>query len=270
MGAYLSRPHYELADWEKKDIVSRMQEKRTVCVTGGGIGIGKAISTALLDSGYDLMLHYYGSEEGAQEVLAHGTRIGRSVTLVKADFCDSGQVLSLAQTIKKACSALHAVVHCAGVNEKVSYENVETDSFERTFAINVKAPIFLTQQLIPSLSVLSPSSSVVCIGSTYSYIGGSMESMLYSVSKTALIGFVRTLARNKLVRANLVVPGYIDAPSLYRKRAQADIEQKKQTVPLGRIGQPQEVGSLVRFLLSEEAMYINGQAIHQDGGLYFS
>lgn len=244
-----------------------MHEK-TILLTGGGSGIGKAIAIELLNVGYDLIIQYNASQQGANEIKNYGKELGRRVFLIQSDFTKEQDLAHIVDATKEAVEVLYAVIHCAGLNEKKPYSEISSADFDKIFGINIKAPIFITQGLL-SLLNKSEDPRVIFIGSAYAHIGGNSEGILYAASKAALTGFVRTLARANIIRANIVAPGYIDAPSIYRGRNDADIENKRKTIPQGRLGSTAEVAKIVKFLLSPDASYITGQVLHINGGVYF-
>ncbi len=236
-------------------------------MTGGASGIGLSISKSLLEAKYDLIVQYNTANENLEHLRIHARRFRRSIHFVQVDFQIPEEMRILSDFVKQQTDVLHAIVFCAGSNEKVSFKDIDAAAVDRVFAVNAKAPILLTHHLLPLL--MTPHSSILCIGSSYAYIGGSAESVLYTASKAALIGFIRTITRANIVRANMIVPGFIDAPSLYSRRMLQDIEGKEKNIPLGRLGTPQEIADLACFLLSDRAAYITGQEIHANGGVYF-
>ncbi len=240
------------------------KDVRTILILGGGSGIGKAISLRLLGDGYNLIVHHHSNL--SEDFKKYKTEKGGLVT-IQADLTNIAACDEIANQVLKATQKLHAIIYCSGLHEKKPYTAVSPEEFTNIFNVNIAAPLFITQKLLPLLS--APTSSVVCIGSMYAHIGANNEGMLYAASKAALLGFIRTLARTNSVRANIIEPGYIDAPLLHRYRTEEEIKRKTETVPLKRLGSSEEVAAAVSFLVSENATYITGQTIHINGGVFF-
>jgi 3-oxoacyl-[acyl-carrier protein] reductase len=193
----------------------------------------------------------------------------RKVVLIQADLELQVDREKLTDYVKKNFKSLYSIVFCSGINEKKSYKDIDEETINRVFDVNVKSAIIIIKKLLPILKKNAPNSSILFIGSLYTYIGGSEESLLYSSSKSAITGLSRTITKISDVRSNIIIPGYIDAPSLYSKRMVSDIEKKEKLVPQGRLGTTREVADLSCFILSEKATYITGQEIHINGGAYF-
>lgn len=247
-----------------------MRKSPTVLVTGGGIGIGKEISKRLLDEGFDIIVHYFRSKKGAEDLEAYGKKIGRHVKLKKADFGRKHGISDLAAFVKKQRTDVRAVVHCAGHNEKTPYQNLTAEDFDRVFSINAKAPFLLTQSLMKDRLICN-GGSVIFIASPNIFNGGGQRNMLYTASKSSLIALTRVMAKEfaPRVRVNCVVPGYIDTRMLRAATTRGELSRKKKLIPAGRFGAAHDVAALVAFLVSSESSYITGQQLHVNGGLIF-
>jgi 3-oxoacyl-[acyl-carrier protein] reductase len=145
----------------------------------------------------------------------------------------------------------------------------ETD-YEKNFLINFKAPLFITQSLLfPENKFIKKGASIVFITSPNCFLGGSFRNVLYSSSKSALLGLSKCLAKELApgIRVNVVAPGYIDTKMLREKTTKKVLEQRRKNILLQRFGKPEDIAQLIKFLVSEESTYITGQTIQSNGGL---
>jgi len=235
-------------------------------VTGAGSGIGREVAEQLLGEGDQVVAADVvpGSldplaERGAEPVIADlATTAGRDA-LVRA-----------------AGPATH-LVNCAGVIRMTPLEEVDEDLWDWTLAINAKAVFFLCQALVPRFSA---GGAVVNLSSTAAKTGSTLEGAAYAAAKAAVLSITRTFAHAyaaRGVRVNAVCPGIVETPMqddvlerLGRIRGASDTvihAARLETVPLRRSGIPAECAAVIRFLLSDEASYMTGQAVNVSGGL---
>ncbi|HSP79028.1 MAG TPA: SDR family oxidoreductase [Myxococcaceae bacterium] len=233
----------------------------TAVVTGAGIRIGKAIALALAEAGHDLVLHVHRSSQGAEEVAEEARALGRTVTLLRADLGTREGVESLAAAVLEAHPSLDVLVNNAGIFERLAFEEITREQYHRMMGINLEAPFFLTQALLPALRA-APQPLVVNLTD----IGGERAESHYahySVSKAGLIMLTRALAVELApqVRVNAISPGTVVFPEDFDEAArQATLAR----IPLGRVGSAEDVARVVVFL-AREAPYISGQVIAVDG-----
>jgi pteridine reductase len=233
----------------------------TAVVTGAGIRIGKAIALALAEVGYDLALHVHRSTEGADEVAAKARALGRSATVYRADLGSPSELDAFAATLRQAHPAIDVLVNNAGIYERVAFEDITREQYHRMMGINLEAPFFLTQALLPALRA-TPQPLVVNITD----IGAERAEphyAHYSASKAGLLHLTRALAVELApqVRVNAVSPGTIVFPESFDE---ATRKAHLARVPLGRIGTAEDIARVVVFL-AHEAPYISGQVIAVDG-----
>ncbi|QRK06391.1 SDR family oxidoreductase [Archangium violaceum] len=233
----------------------------TAVVTGAGVRLGKAIALALAEAGYDLALHVHRSTEGAEEVARKARALGRTATVYRADLGSPREVESLAVTLREAHPAIDVLVNNAGLYERVAFEDITREQYHRMLGVNLEAPFFLTQALLPALRT-APQPLVVNITD----IGGERPESHYahySVSKAGLIMLTRALAVELAprVRVNAVSPGTVVFPENFDEAARQALLAR---IPLGREGSAEDVARVVVFL-AREAPYISGQVIAVDG-----
>ncbi|TSC28469.1 SDR family oxidoreductase [Corallococcus sp. Z5C101001] len=234
----------------------------TAFITGAGVRIGSAVARALGRAGYDLALHAHRSLAPLESLAAELRALGREVTLYSGDLSDPAAVDALGARIRQAHPALDVVVHNAGLYERVDFAAVDREQYRRMLGVNLDAPFFLTQALLPSLRA---GRDPVVVHLTD--IGGERavsHYAHYSVSKAGLVMLTRALAVELAphVRVNAISPGVVAFPEDFDAAAR---EAVLQQVPLGREGSVEDVARLVVFL-AREAPYLTGQVIAVDGG----
>lgn len=234
----------------------------TAFITGAGIRIGRAVARALGGAGYDVALHAHRSV-GALESLAEELRgLGRQVTLYSADLCDPAAVDALGARVRAEHPALDVLVHNAGLFEHVPFEAISREQYRRMLAVNLDAPFFLTQALLPSLRAGSHPLvvHVTDVGGERAVPGYAH----YSVSKAGLIMLTRALAVELAphLRVNGVSPGTVAFPEDFDAEAREAVLRR---IPMGREGSVEDIARTVVFL-AREAPYITGQVLAVDGG----
>jgi NAD(P)-dependent dehydrogenase (short-subunit alcohol dehydrogenase family) len=240
---------------------------KTVFVTGGARGIGKAIVTALAADGYDVSFSYRSSSEQARAI---GDELQeqypeQTIQSYQVDLSDREQVNEFAAVIGDTDS-LYGLAYNAGGSYDTLAALVDQDKAEDLFQLNFWALTRLAGTAARPL-MRARAGRIVSVGSITAQMGVSGNSV-YAASKGAMLSYIRTLAielARKGVTANYISPGYVDTDLMapyanYRDRVE-------QQIPLRRFGQPEEVGALARFLFSPQAGYITGAVIPIDGGV---
>ncbi|WP_223932760.1 SDR family oxidoreductase [Arthrobacter sp. StoSoilB5] len=230
-----------------------MASERNVLVTGGARGIGRSISEHLSGLGWKVVATYNTGLDEARELnRTHG------VDMRQLDLTDRSRTRDF---VRRICDEFqfHALVNNAGILEKESFEEFTFDVWDKTFEVNVTAPLILAQEI----GLRMPhGGSIVNIASTDAHIG-SFRSIAYSASKAALLSVTRSLANvlgPRGVRVNAVTPGWVDSGILSERYEAARL------TPLGRNGSPEDIARIVAFLLSSDASFITGASIVADGG----
>lgn len=236
-----------------------------VIVTGGASGIGKACAEALAEVGRPVAIWDLNGQ-GAKEVASSldVPAIGLGV-----DVRDQAALESALAETRGALPSIGGLVHAAGMVVPAAVGSIEWDKWQAVLDVNLTAHARITQLILDDLRANS-GSAVVGIASIEGIIGhGAIPS--YCSSKSGLIGLTRSLAHSlgpDGIRANAVCPGYIETPMLAPALAIAAAREgyEKSSV-LGRIGRPEDIAGVVRFLLSADAAFVTGQAVVVDGGV---
>jgi pteridine reductase len=230
-------------------------------VTGAGTRLGAAIARALAGAGYDLVAHYATSREGAEAVAAEARGRGRRALAVRADLRDGGAIDALAAAaLEFGGGRLDALVHNAGVYERVGVADLDEGALERALDVNLRAPYRLTLRL---RAALERAGGCVVAVTDVAAERPFRDYLPYSVSKAALAQLVRSWALELAprVRANAVEPGAV-LPAA--QDLEGGAEALRASVPLGRFGAADDVARAVLFLLQNE--YVTGHALRVDGG----
>jgi NAD(P)-dependent dehydrogenase (short-subunit alcohol dehydrogenase family) len=242
----------------------------SVLVAGGGTGIGRATVQRLRGRGVDVFVA--DVDEVAAAASVAGSAPGRGLWA----YCDLGMPDGPADAVQQAVEAfdgLDAVVCSAGVLVEQELAAISLADWERTLAVNLRAPFLLAQAAQPFLAA-SDAGRLVFTGSTSAFRGG-VGTAAYAASKGGLAAMTRSLAlglAKDQICVNCVAPGWIDTPfnDPYWQRVgdtPAARDALESRIPLGHQGAPEQVAAVIDFLLSREAGYLTGQTIVVDGGL---
>jgi 3-oxoacyl-[acyl-carrier protein] reductase len=240
---------------------------RTALVTGASRGIGRATALALAAAGARVLIHYSSSETQAQALVAQIQAAGGSAEALRADLALPDGPHELArQTRERVDGRLDILVANAGLGIAASLEELKVEDFDRLFAVNVRAPYFLVQQLLP---VLREGSSIILVGSLAARrAAGTITA--YAATKAAVHNLViqfASLLGAKGIRVNAVAPGVVatDMTSGLTK-SPAGREMTLAVQALKRIAEPDDIAGAIAFLASDAARWVTGEVLQVDGG----
>ena len=235
-------------------------------VTGASRGIGRACALALGRAGALVLVHYARAEEEANAVVAEIRLLGGNAEKLAADMALKDGPHQLARQVRDiAGERLDILVANAGISKSSPLEQTTVDDFDRLYAVNVRAPYFLVQQLLP---MMGQDSSITMISSLAAHAAVSNLSA-YAATKGAVATLVKHFAAAlgpKGIRVNAVAPGVVDTEMSNFTKTEAGREAVLGMQALKRIAKPDDVGGVVVFLASEEARWVTGDTIHVDGG----
>jgi 3-oxoacyl-[acyl-carrier protein] reductase len=239
---------------------------KTALVTGASRGIGRASALALARAGAQVLVHYGRGETEAEAVVAEIRQAGGRAEKVAADLRAPTGPHALAKLVRGIVGdRLDILVANAGVSKAATIEDTTIEDFDDLFAVNVRAPYFLVQQLLPTMC---RGSSIILVSSLAAHAAvGALSA--YAATKGAIDTLVKHFAAalgQRGVRVNAVAPGVVetDMSNFTKTDAGRDITLGMQA--LQRIAQPDDIGGVVAFLASDDARWITGDAVRVDGG----
>jgi 3-oxoacyl-[acyl-carrier protein] reductase len=239
---------------------------KTALVTGASRGIGRAAALALAKAGAQVLVHYSTGKTEAQAVVAEIRNNGGRADAIGADLARPDGAHVLAREVRRIIGdRLDVLVANAGVSKSAAIEDLSVEEFDRLFAVNVRAPYFLVQQLLP---ILGEGSSIVFVSSLAARASvGDLSA--YGATKGAVDTLVKHLATalgGRGVRVNAVAPGVVetDMSSFAKTEGGRDFTLSMQA--LKRVAQPDDIGDVIAFLASTDARWITGDTVRVDGG----
>jgi NAD(P)-dependent dehydrogenase (short-subunit alcohol dehydrogenase family) len=239
---------------------------KVALVTGASRGMGRATALALAGAGARVIVHYGRNAEEAKTVVDQIRVAGGQADAVAADLAAPDGAHGLASHVRNLIGKrLDIIVSNAGISNAAPIENITVKDFDELFAVNVRAPYFLLQQLMP---ILGEGGSVVFVSSL-----GARAAVGTLAAYAATKGAINTLTKYfaaalgpRGIRVNAVAPGVIDTDMSNFTKTEEGRSAVKAMQALKRIGQPEDVASVVAFLASDEASWITGDIIAVDGG----
>jgi 3-oxoacyl-[acyl-carrier protein] reductase len=239
---------------------------KTALVTGASRGIGRASALALARAGAQVLVHYGRGAAEAEGVVSEIRKAGGRADAIGADLAAPDGAHKLAKQARSIVGdRLDILVANAGVSKAATIEDTTIEDFDKLFAVNVRAPFFLVQQLLP---ILGSGSSVIFTSSLGAHAAiGALS--VYAATKGAIDTLVRYFASAlgpRDIRVNAVAPGVIDTDMSNFTKTEEGRKTVQGMQALKRIGQPADVASVVVFLASDDARWITGDTIRVDGG----
>lgn len=242
-------------------------EGKVAVISGGNSGIGLAIAQRFVTEGAHVFI--FGRRQAALDEAQR--RIGRNVTTIQADASRLADLDRVADTVRAAKGKVDVVVSSAALVEQVPLREVTPDHYDRTFALNAKAPLFLVQKLLP---MMGKGGSIILVASAMHYMGLANHST-YAATKAALRSYARTWAaefKDSGIRANTLSPGVVDTPML---DSQATTPEQAAAIragyaaytPMLRLAHPDELAAAALFLASDESSFMTGSDMVVDGGV---
>ncbi len=243
---------------------------KAALVTGGGVGLGRAIVEALADAGAFVGIHFHSSEKEAGEVLAHVRKGKGDGMILKGDLSLENDANSVVDRFAEKAGRLDILVNNAGtLLSRARIEDCPLDAWKKTLDVNITSAFMVTKRAIPHLRA-SKSGRIVNIISLSTQTGGANGAGAYAAAKGALQVFTRTLARELApeVRTNAVCPGVIETRHHEVNSTPERLAQYRKETPLGRNGRAEEVATTVLYLVSDASAFTNGSLIDVSGGRF--
>ena len=243
---------------------------KVALVTGGLKGIGRATVLELVHQGADIALNYRSSEKNnqlAKSLVEEIKTLGQDVLCVEGDISVENDVDDIFKKIKKYFGHLDILVNNAGITRDQLILRMKSEDFDDVIQTNLKGT-FLCMKQASRLMMKQKSGRIISLASVVGIIGNAGQ-VNYAASKAGIMGMTKSLARelgSRGITVNAVAPGFIQT-DMTDVLSDDVKESLKASIPLGTLGQVEDVAKTICFLASEDAKYITGQTIHVDGGI---
>ncbi len=239
---------------------------KNVLITGASRGIGRAASLLFAKNGYTVLVNYLNNESKATELCCEIKAFGGHALPLRFDVSNKEAAHNAILDATNKVGKIHTLINNAGISFDGLLTDTSENNWNRIFAVNVNGAYNCVTELLPDM-IGKKRGCIINVSSIWGLVGASCE-VAYSASKAAVIGFTKALAKEvgpSNVRVNCIAPGVIDTDmnSCYTI---SDMEALKNETPLGRIGTPEDIASLMLFLASDSASFITGQVISSNGG----
>ena len=244
---------------------------KPIIVTGGASGIGAAITTGLLSTGYTVAVFDLNAE-GAQEVIdSVGEPSGRGL-VYQVDLTDHSAVASAVAELEDDAGTVYGLVNNAGWDETKPFTTTDYDFWQKVININLYTALNASHAALTSMIKGERGGRLVCVGSDAGRVGSTGEAV-YSACKGGQIALMKTLARENArygITCNTVCPGPTMTPltiKILEEGGAKLVESMKRGIPMRRLGEPDDFPALIAFFMSEESGFVTGQTISVSGGL---
>lgn len=242
---------------------------RRILVTGASRGIGRGCALELARGGADIAINFRSHVEEAEEVANEIRAIGQRALLVQGDVSSQPEVEGMVGKVVEEWGGIDGLVSNAAYSDRERMINASMDGFRRTIDVSMWGCFYAVRAVSQQLVKQGTGGSIVVVSSPHAVIP-IPTSMAYNMAKAAIDHMTRTaaieLAKDR-IRVNVVHPGWIDTPGERKFFTEEQLEQAAPNIPWGRMGQPEEIGRLVNFVMSDACDYMTGSTLLMDGGI---
>lgn len=246
-------------------------EPRVVVVTGAGIGIGAAASRAFAVSGDHVVVTDVMTDQGARTAAAI-REAGGSAEFLELDVRSTEAANAVVAKVIETHGRIDVIVANAGVARRAPVDALSDEKWDETLDVDLKGMLRVIRPAVPSMRAAG-SGAIVCLSSIMGVAYGWEEHVHYSAAKSGVVGLVRGLAVELAaagIRVNGVAPGCIRTAQLLSEEhsiGPRGVEKVASIIPMGRVGEPEDIADVIHFLASSSARYLTGQVLTVDGGL---
>lgn len=240
---------------------------KTALVTGASRGIGRAIALCLAAEGARVAINYAGNVKAAEEVKASVEAAGGTAILCQADIADSAAVEAMIADVVKEFGAIDILVNNAGITRDTLLMRMKDEDFAKVLDTNLKG-VFYCTKAVSKLMMKKRAGRIINMASVVGLVGNAGQTN-YAAAKAGIIGFSKSAAKelaSRGITVNVVAPGFIGT-DMTAGLPESVKEKMLTDIPLGRMGEPEDVANAVLFLASDQASYITGQVVNVDGGM---
>lgn len=240
---------------------------KSAIVTGASRGIGREIALLLAKEGARVAVNYSGSKDKAEEVVKLITDAGGDAFAIQADVADAESVKNMVDQTLEHFGSIDILVNNAGITRDNLLMRMKEDEWDDVISTNLKG-VFLCTKGVTRQMMRQRAGKIVNVASIVG-VSGNPGQANYVAAKSGVIGFTKTVAQelaSRNINVNAVAPGFITTDMTDALNEEVT-KQMLSMIPLGKLGNPEDVAKTVMFLLSDDAAYITGQTIHVDGGM---
>lgn len=245
---------------------------QTALVTGAQQGIGKAIAIALAQNGADIAINYLDDKAAADGVAEAVRGTGRKAVVIPGDVAAGGVPGALVDATVSAFGKLDILVNNAGVFPRVNFLDMTEKDWDFVHSINLKAGFFCAQAAARAMIAAGIQGAIVNLASS-AVFGASPQGVHYSASKGGVVSMTRAMAMElapRKIRVNAIAPGLTDTAQPRYGATEEELMAKAATMPLGRMGQPEDIANVAVFLASAKSAFMTGQTMHANGGTFMA
>jgi len=244
-----------------------MLNKKTVIITGGTRGIGKAIAKKMAEEGYAVLVTYQKNEQQARAFQEEMIEAGAAVSVTQCDVRNLKESRTFVEQIVSEYSTIDVLINNAGITKDGLIRNMNTEDFKEVLDVNLTG-MFQMTKLVSKQMLKQRKGRIINLASISGIIGIAGQAN-YSASKAGVIGFTKSCAKEfayRNITVNAIAPGFIET-DMNNRLPEHILLKAKEEIPLHRFGKASEVAEVAAFLASEGAAYITGQVIQVNGGI---
>ena len=238
--------------------------QKVAIITGASRGIGRACAAMLARCGIKVIANYNKSENEANNLKEELTRENIEIDIFKADVSKREEVKQMVEFALNKYGKVDILVNNAGISQTKLFTDITDEDWQNMINTNLSSAFYMIQEVLPSM-IHEKNGSIINISSVWGINGGSCE-VHYSAAKAGMIGMTKALAKElgpSNIRVNAIAPGIIDT-DMNKGYSEQEIKEIKEEIPLGRIGEPEDVAKCVKWLVEDD--YTTGQVISINGG----
>jgi 3-oxoacyl-[acyl-carrier protein] reductase len=246
-----------------------LQGQRAI-VTGSSTGIGRGIAVALAEAGADVAVHYTKNLAEAEKTATMIRELGRKAVLVRADFLKPAEIdAAMKEAVAGLGGSVDILVNNVGdLIQRVPFESFETSLWDDVIALNLSSVFHAIRAVLPSFA---PGARIINISSLSALNGAGKHAFAYAAAKGGMVSMTRSLANEfapRGMRVNCIAPGVVRTPFHDRFNTPEVLETVRKSLPLQRLGAPEDIGGVALFLASPLASFMTGQVIEANGGAH--
>jgi NAD(P)-dependent dehydrogenase (short-subunit alcohol dehydrogenase family) len=243
---------------------------RVALVTGAQQGIGRATAIALARAGADIAINYLDDAAAAEGVAAEVRSAGRRAVLVQGDVASVAASTEMVATAVRQLGKIEVLVNNAGVFPRVPFLQMTEQDWDFVIGVNLKGTCFCSLAAARAMVAAGRPGVIISLASQ-AITGVSPNGAHYAASKGGIVSLTRAMALELApyrIRVNAIAPGLTDTAQPRYGHSEEELRERAQRIPLGRMGQPEEIAEVAVFLASDRSAFMTGQTLHANGGTY--